>query len=739
MNILNRGIAVLLIAALTLIGCGGGGGGAGDTTGTAPTAPAGVMASVNSTTQISLSWTAVSGASSYNVYGLAAGTPTPPANRLNISAITTTAYSHAGLTASTAYNYIVTAVNATGESVNSSVVTATTSAVVAPPAAPTSVTATTMSSSQINLAWAIVSTATGYNVYRSTTSPVAITAGNKITATPVATLTYNDTTGLAASTAYYYKITAVNPTEGAASAEATATTSAPAAVAPAAPTGATATAISATQINLTWASVPTATGYNVYRSTAASVTITAGNKITATPVATLTYNNSTGLTASTPYFYKVTAVNSAGESASGSNEVTATTSAVGVANVCVVDTTAPLGMGGNYNYKQCYVNRPTGYSCDQVGMGGVASKYHAQYGYPTGSIATYGFSMQVSCPAPATTFDMGGVFVSTFAGGGGCLSGAACGYGSGGLAGSATLPAGIIGYLDSVVGTNALFDDPNGITSDGTNLYVTDTNNHRIRKVVIATGEVSTIAGGGLPIYLAGPPIVYGSPASIDGIGTSAYFLSPQSITTNGVDLFVVEQGGTVRKINLSTKAVTTLPIYGGANITSDATNLYALQAGQNINQISIATGVSTNLATLPATTTFGGMVTVGSKLYITDWLGKIWMLDLTTKSFTLLMNPNQGFASAPGVISTDGTYLYTTVAQNTTIRKTLIATGTFTSVIKSPNSGFLDGFGAAGVGYSSVGGQIALFYSLRGIVAVGGNLYITDGTRSSRIRKISP
>ncbi|MEQ1527043.1 MAG: hypothetical protein ABL911_09895 [Gallionella sp.] len=500
--------------------------------------------------------------------------------------------------------------------------------------------------------------------------------------------------------------------------------------APAAPTGVTATLQAATVINVGWTAVSGATAYNVYRSTTSPVDTIAGNRVTTPPIADTGFGDF-GLTAATTYYYKVRAINATGESAD-SAEVSATTSALATGNVCVIDTTAPLGTGGNYNYKQCYVNRPTGYSCDQVGMGGVASKYHAQYGYPSGSIATFGFSMQVSCPAPATTFDMGSVFVSTFAGGGGCLSGAACGYlGSGGLAGSATLPAGIIGYLDSVVGTNALFSSPEGITSDGTNLYVADADNYRIRKVVIATGEVSTFAGAGANIY--------GNPVSIDGIGTFAYFLSPQSITTNGTDLFVVEQGGTVRKINLSTKAVTTLPIYGVTNIASDATNLYVVQAARDINQISIATGVSTNLAMFPVSTTLGGMVTVGSKLYVTDSTEKIWVLDLATKIYTLLMNPNQIYASAPGAISTDGIYLYTTVGQNTTIRKTLIATGTFTSVIKSPNSGFLDGFGAAGVGYSSVGGQMALFYSLRGIAAVGGNLYVTDGARSSRIRKIAP
>ena len=44
-------------------------------------------------------------------------------------------------------------------------------------------------------------------------------------------------------------------------------------------------------------------------------------------------------------------------------------------------------------------------------------------------------------------------------------------------------------------GAAARFNEPCHITTDGTNLYVADTDNHTIRKIVIATGEVTTLAG----------------------------------------------------------------------------------------------------------------------------------------------------------------------------------------------------------------------------------------------------
>lgn len=87
---------------------------------------------------------------------------------------------------------------------------------------------------------------------------------------------------------------------------------------------------------------------------------------------------------------------------------------------------------------------------------------------------------------------------------------------------------GTAGYLDGN-GTGALFNFPYGACLDGNgNLYVTDQNNHRIRKVT-PSGVVSTFAGSG-------------SAAFADGQGTAASFLSPLGITidANG-NLYVAD------------------------------------------------------------------------------------------------------------------------------------------------------------------------------------------------------
>ncbi|MFI8072799.1 chitinase [Streptomyces sp. NPDC086033] len=94
------------------------GGGGGDPTPTVPAAPAGLAVSGTSSSSVSLSWNAVSGATGYNVYR----------NGTKVTAVTGASATVAGLAASTSYSFQVTAVNSAGESVKSGAVTGTTTA-----------------------------------------------------------------------------------------------------------------------------------------------------------------------------------------------------------------------------------------------------------------------------------------------------------------------------------------------------------------------------------------------------------------------------------------------------------------------------------------------------------------------------------------------------------------------------------------------------------------------------------
>lgn len=123
--------------------------------------------------------------------------------------------------------------------------------------------------------------------------------------------------------------------------------------------------------------------------------------------------------------------------------------------------------------------------------------------------------------------------------------------------------AGVAGSLDGV-GVGAQFNQPFGITFNAANgtLYVADYGNNTIRKIVVATGAVTTIAG------------LAGSATEVDASGTAARFNGPNGITIDpSGNLFVCDDGGhTIRKIAMPAVAVTTLAGLAGSNGTADGT-----------------------------------------------------------------------------------------------------------------------------------------------------------------------
>ena len=77
-----------------------------------------------------------------------------------------------------------------------------------------------------------------------------------------------------------------------------------------------------------------------------------------------------------------------------------------------------------------------------------------------------------------------------------------------------------------------------GLTTDGSYLYTTDSTLHTIRKINLATGAVSIVAGA------------FGRNSEIDGSASTARFLMPYGITTDGSRLYVSTQlGATIRAI----------------------------------------------------------------------------------------------------------------------------------------------------------------------------------------------
>jgi hypothetical protein len=246
-------------------------------------------------------------------------------------------------------------------------------------------------------------------------------------------------------------------------------------------------------------------------------------------------------------------------------------------------------------------------------------------------------------------------------------------------------------------GSTARFNFASDITYDGTNLYVTDTSNHTIRKVVPFTGAVTTFAGS------AG---VSGSSNSTDGTGGTARFYCPMGITNDGTNLYVADWGNsTIRKIVIATGEVSTLAGTAGITNSMDGTGasarfyeprglvrdgdaLYVADtSNRTIRKIVISTGVVTTLAGTPGTT--GSMDGTGTAAQFYE----------------------------PQYITSDGTFLYVTDKMNQTIRKIVISTGVVMTLA-----------GSTGVPGSSDGtGSGARFTYPRGIVSLGSKLYVSD------------
>jgi fibronectin type 3 domain-containing protein len=371
---IHRNLRIVLMGLLLaqVSGCAGlttGGGTNGNSGGgtTAPAAPAGLLATAGNA-QVSLSWTATTGATGY--YVKRATVNGGPYTQIAVPSMNS--YINTGLTNGTAYYYVVSAFNSAGESANSSQATATPATPAAPPAAPTGLEATA-GNAQVSLTWTASSGATGYNVKRSTVS-----GGPYAQVSSRTSANFTDA-GLANGTTYYYVVSALNAAgESPNSSQVSATPAAPATL-PSAPAGLAATAGNA-EVNLTWTASAGATSYHLKRST------TSGGPYTQVAAPTATNDTDTGLTNGTTYYYVVSALNAAGESAN-SSQVSATPAAP------ATPPSAPAGLAATAGNAQVSLTwtASTG-----------ATSYHVKRSTTNGGPYT-----QVAAPAAASDIDSG--------------------------------------------------------------------------------------------------------------------------------------------------------------------------------------------------------------------------------------------------------------------------------------------------------------------------------------------
>jgi N-acetylneuraminic acid mutarotase len=275
---------------------------------TVPSVPAGVTATAGNA-QVTVSWTASTGATSYNVYY---STSAAVSTTSNLGSISTTSPSAivSGLTNNTTYYFIVTAVNGAGQSAASSpAASALPSAVITIPSAPTGVTATA-GNAQVTLSWTASPGATSYDVYYSTSAAVSPTNYVSVFTTAATSALVS---GLTNSTPYYFVVTAIN-SAGVSAASSPAASASPSAAAGvlAAPTGVVASPGN-TKMVVSWNTVTGATSYDVYYSTSAAVSTASYIGLISTSTAT-TFTTVSSLSNSTTYYFIVTAVNGSSSS-----------------------------------------------------------------------------------------------------------------------------------------------------------------------------------------------------------------------------------------------------------------------------------------------------------------------------------------------------------------------------------------------------------------------------------------
>ncbi len=120
------------------------------------------------------------------------------------------------------------------------------------------------------------------------------------------------------------------------------------------------------------------------------------------------------------------------------------------------------------------------------------------------------------------------------------------------------------GLVDGV-GSAASFGEVYDVASDGAgNLYVADGGalTSSIRKIVVATGQVTTVAGNG-------------TVGSLNGIGSAAQFASPSGVAVSGNNLYVADTfSNKIRVVDLTTTAVTDLAGSGNSGSSDGPSTL---------------------------------------------------------------------------------------------------------------------------------------------------------------------
>jgi chitodextrinase len=273
-----------------------------------PTDPTGLTATAVSGTQIDLAWTGSSDNVAVANYRVERCQGAGCTIFVQVATPTGTTFSDTGLQNATRYSYRVRAADAAGNLSGYTAEQSATTPDTQAPTAPTGLTATAASQSQIDLAWTASTDNVALAGYRVERCPGATCTNFVQVATPTAA-SYSDA-GLLAATTYRYRVRAADTAANLSGYSAIQSATTPDTQAPTDPSGLSATAVSDSQVNLAWTGSTdnvALAGYRVERCQDAGCT----NFVQIATPTTTTYNN-TGLQPATTYRYRVRATDAAG-------------------------------------------------------------------------------------------------------------------------------------------------------------------------------------------------------------------------------------------------------------------------------------------------------------------------------------------------------------------------------------------------------------------------------------------